>query len=122
MKDRLELPEAGLANLESLWDGDLRDHYAFYSSHAEPRVALAAALVETAVQLQGLGVRVAAPSELLTGDLCLARASRLLADTRDQHLQVAFASAIEKLSAGAAAGLELPPARDLLLNAIGALE
>ena len=50
--------------------------------------------------------------------LCLARASRLLADARDQHLQISFARAIEATSAAAAAGRSPEPVRGLLLAAI----
>ncbi|MDQ6918898.1 MAG: hypothetical protein M3Z98_06025, partial [Candidatus Dormibacteraeota bacterium] len=83
-----------------------------------PRVALAAALVEMALRLQRLGSPAPAAPDLLRGDLCLARASRLLADTRDFRLQVAFARAIEEQSAAAAAGRELAPTRQRLLRAI----
>ena len=53
------------------------------------------------------------------GDLCLARASRLLADHASQKLQVAFAQAVEEMSAAAASGEPSRPARDLLLDALG---
>ena len=58
------------------------------------------------------------PPQLLLGDLCLARASRLLAGARDQRLQVAFARAVERVAAAAAAGTPADPLRDLLVAAI----
>jgi hypothetical protein len=54
------------------------------------------------------------------GDLCLARASRLLADTANQAVQVAFAEAIEGLSAAAASGSPGRPVRELLVHAFSA--
>jgi hypothetical protein len=68
--------------------------------------------------LQGLGGRAAPARELLKGDLCLARASRLLADTASQDLQVAFARAIEEVSAAAASERPGRPVRDLLVGAL----
>jgi hypothetical protein len=97
--------DAHLAGLESVWDGGMRDAYDFYRGLAAPAVALAAAMVESAVALQGLGGRPPDPPRLLLGDLCLARASRLLADARDQRLQIGFARAVERVAA-AAAGVE----------------
>ncbi len=81
---------------------------------------LAAALVETALGLQRLGDDAAAPPELLLGDLCLARASLLLAEAGDQSLQVAFARVVERVAGAAASGEPLPAVRPLLLEAIGA--
>lgn len=68
------------------------------------RVALAAALVETALDLQGLGLAPAEPMQLLLGDLYLARAYGLLADDGDPRVQAAFARAIEHVAAAAGAG------------------
>jgi len=103
---------AQLGGLESAWEDGLGDAYAFYRARSAPPVALAAALV------QHLGERAPAPPELLVGDLCLARASRLLADEGDQALQVAFAAAVERTAAAAAGGPPARPLRDLLLDAI----
>lgn len=114
-----------LESLETLWESGLEDAYRAYLSvtgvlveENRDRVALAAALVEVALRLQCLGGRAASPPDLLRGDLCLARASRLLADARDQRLQIGFARAIEASSAAAAAGESLEPVRTLLLAAI----
>jgi len=114
-----------LESLEALWDTGLEAAYSAYLPAAavlqeanRDRVAFAAALVEVALRLQRLGGPAASPPDLLRGDLCLARASRLLADARDQHLQISFARAIEATSAAAAAGQTPPPVRDLLLAAI----
>jgi hypothetical protein len=107
-----------LSGLESVWQGGMRDAYGFYRPQAGPQVALAAALVESAVALQDLGGRPPAPPQLLLGDLCLARASRLLADTRDQGLQVGFARAVERVAAAAAGGPPSEPLRAQLLTAI----
>lgn len=109
---------AQLGGLESAWEDGLGDAYAFYRARSAPPVALAAALVESALSLQHLGERAPAPPELLVGDLCLARASRLLADEGDQALQVAFAAAVERTAAAAAGGPPARPLRDLLLDAI----
>ena len=114
-----------LEAIESLWEGGLQDAFTAYqpatAALAEadaPRVALAAALVETALSLQRLGQPAPPAPDLLRGDLCLARASRLLADTRDRRLQVSFARAIEEQAAAAAAGQETESTRSRLLRAI----
>ncbi|HEY1419653.1 MAG TPA: hypothetical protein VGG90_02975 [Candidatus Dormibacteraeota bacterium] len=116
-----------LGRLESLWADGLSEAYRSYLSAtsayepaAQPRLALAAALVEVGIRLQGLGGRAAAPPTLLMGDLCLARSSRLLADVAPQQVQVGFASAIEAMASAAAAGDPAPAARDLLLRALEA--
>ena len=91
-----------------------------YEAAAQPKLALAAALIEAGLRLQGLGGRAAPAAPLLMGDLCLARASRILADTASQALQVAFARAIEELSAAAASGSTGRPVRELLVSALEA--
>ncbi len=118
-------PQQELESIESLWKGGIEEALAAYrpatsfigEAHAE-RVALAAALVEVALHLQRLGGEAPSPPDLLRGDLCLARASRLLAQTRQQPLQVAFARAIEDLAVQAAEGRGAPAARPRLLEAI----
>ena len=121
MTERVELDiaERDLESLDELWAGGLGDAYDAYRGHAhDSKVALAAALVETGVTLQGVGEHVARPMELLLGDLCLARASRLLADVGDQRLQIAFARVVERVSSAAAAGQGRLPIRPLLLAAV----
>jgi hypothetical protein len=100
----LEHLDADLAHLGSLWEGPLGHAYAAYRSLGSPKVALAAALVETGIDLHGLGRHVASPGDLLMGDLCFARASRLLAEEASRQVQVGVAKAIEHAAAGAAAG------------------
>jgi len=114
-----------LEAIEGLWKTGLEEAFGAYQPATAqlgqvdgPRVALAAALVETALGLQRLGRPAPPAPDLLRGDLCLARASRLLADTRDRRLQVSFARAIEELSAAAASERELEPSRSRLLRAI----
>ncbi|HZK72466.1 MAG TPA: hypothetical protein VFD88_00485 [Clostridia bacterium] len=114
-----------LDRLDGLWEDGLADTYRTYldvvDSHddaAQPKLALAAALIEAGIQLQGLGGPAAAPAALLMGDLCLARASRLIADTASQNLQIAFARVIEEISAAAASGGTSRPVRDLLVGAL----
>ncbi len=116
-----------LDRLESLWEDGLSETYRSYldavadqEPAARSKLALAAALVEIGVRLQGLGGRAAAPPTLLMGDLCLARSSRLLADAAPQSVQVAFALAIEEMSAAAASGATAPVTRELLLRAFRA--
>ncbi|HKW70391.1 MAG TPA: hypothetical protein VJP81_07380 [Candidatus Dormibacteraeota bacterium] len=116
-----------LDRLESLWEDGLADAYDAYVDQvtrfefaARPKVALAAALIEFGIRLQGLGDRAAPPTTLLVGDLCLARGSRLLADNAPLAVQVAFARAIEALSSAAAAGEPAPQLRVLLQQALGA--
>jgi hypothetical protein len=56
------------------------------------------------------------------GDLCLARSSRLLAGAAPQSVQIAFARAIESMSAAAASGSSAAPrTRELLLRAFEAM-
>lgn len=115
----LDIPARDLESLDELWAGGLGGAYdAYRDGAADPRVALAAALVETGVTLQGVGDHVAGPMELLLGDLCLARASRLLADVGDQRLQIAFARVVERVSSRAAGGQGRTPIRPLLLGAV----
>ena len=115
-----------LERLEALWADGLSDAYRSYlgaveafDADVQPRLALAAALIEVGLRLQGLGGPAAPPAALLMGDLCLARASRLLADAASQRVQVAFAGAIEEMASSAASGTLGPPVRELLLNAFG---
>jgi hypothetical protein len=114
-----------LERLDGLWEDGLADTYKSYLDAVggyepadRPRLALAAALIESGIRLQGLGGRAAAAAPLLMGDLCLARASRLLADHASQTLQVAFAHAIEEMSAKAASGEKGDPVRELLIGAL----
>jgi hypothetical protein len=123
----VQLIDRELDRLETLWDDGLSETYRSYleavAAHvpsAQPKLALAAALVEIGIRLQGLGGRAAAPPTLLMGDLCLARSSRLLADAATQAVQVAFAQAIEDMSAAAAGGAAAPVTRELLLHALKA--
>ena len=116
----LEITPRDLEAIDSLWESGLGAAYDVYRSHVQDgRVALAAALVETGIALQGVGSHLAAPGELLLGDLCLARASRLLADAADQGLQVAFARVVERVTAEAAEGVEVTDIRRLLRSAVG---
>jgi hypothetical protein len=125
----IQLLERDLERLESLWEDGLSDAYrsyleavGAYAPEAQPRLALAAALIEIGLRLQGLGARAAAAPSLLMGDLCLARSSRLLAGAASQGVQIAFARAIETLSAAAASegSAPLPRTRELLLRAFEA--
>jgi len=119
VKPTLEIAERDLESLDAIWSGGLGEAWeAYRDHHPDGRVVLAAALVETGVQLQGLGAHIAPPGELLIGDLCLARASRLLADAGDRDLQVAFARAVETVAAEAATGEAVSPIRDLLRSAL----
>ena len=125
----IQLLERDLERLESLWEDGLSDAYSSYleavnayEPEAQARLALAAALIEIGLRLQGLGARAAAAPSLLMGDLCLARSSRLLAGAAPQSVQIAFARAIEALSAAAASGSSAPSprTRELLLRAFEA--
>ncbi len=114
-----------LDRLEGLWADGLGDAYRAYQDDVlhldpdlQPKLALAAALVEVGIRLQGLGGRAAPPTVLLMGDLCLARGSRLLADHATLEVQVAFAEAIQLLSSAAAAEESAPSARQLLQKAL----
>ncbi|HET7378702.1 MAG TPA: hypothetical protein VFJ24_01550 [Gaiellales bacterium] len=116
-----------LQRLEGLWADGLSETYRSYldavATHApdaQPRLALAAALVEVGLRLQGLGSAAAPPAALLMGDLCLARSSRILTDSATRPVQVAFARAVEQLSSAAAARADAPPVRELLLHALAA--
>jgi len=123
----VQLIDRELDRLESLWEDGLSETYRSYleavaeqEPAAQPKLALAAALVEIGIRLQGLGGRAAAPPTLLMGDLCLARSSRLLAGAATQAVQVAFARAIEEMSTAAASGSAAPVTRELLLDALKA--
>jgi hypothetical protein len=121
----VEVPERELVRLEGLWSEGLSDAYRAYQedvrrfdADAQPKLALAAALIEIGIRLQGLGGRAAPPTVLLMGDLCLARGSRLLADNAPLELQVAFAEAIQAMSSAAAAEQSVPATRQLLQRAL----
>ncbi len=116
-----------LTRLESLWDDGLSESYrsyldaaADYAPDMQARLALAAALVEVGLGLQGLGGPAAPPTALLMGDLCLARSSRILTDYAAKPVQVAFARAVEQLSSAAAARADAPSVRELLTRALAA--
>jgi hypothetical protein len=120
----VQIIDRELERLEGLWADGLSDAYRSYlnavvdyEAAAQPKLALAAALIEVGIRLQGLGGPAAAPPALLMGDLCLARASRLLADAASQDVQVAFAGAIQEMASVAASGSAGRPVRDLLLGA-----
>lgn len=124
----VQLLDRELDRLEDLWSDGLSDAYRAYlddvghfQPEVQPRLALAAALIETGIRLQGLGGRAAQPTTLLVGDLCLARGSRLLADDAPVHVQVAFARAIETMSSAAASSEASPRLRQLLQRALGAI-
>ena len=124
MTAQAQVIDQELERLDGLWEQGLSEAYRSYlqavdsyDEQARPKLALAAALIEAGVRLQGLGGRAAPATSLLMGDLCLARASRLLADVASQTLQVAFATAIEELSAAAASESAGRPVRDLLVDA-----
>ncbi len=119
--------ERELDRLEALWDEGLADCYHSYLETADhmdqdlrQRLALAAALVEVGIRLQGLGGPAAPAPALLIGDLCLARSSRILTDSASRAVQVAFARAVEQLSSAAASRHDAPNVRDLLTRAIAA--
>jgi hypothetical protein len=121
----VQVPERELTRLEGLWSDGLSDAYRAYQedvrrfdADAQPKLALAAALIEIGIRLQGLGGRAAPPTVLLMGDLCLARGSRLLADNASLDMQVAFAEAIQAMSSAAAAEQSVPATRQLLQRAL----
>lgn len=123
----VQLIDRELDRLEGLWEDGLSETYRSYleavasqEPAVQPKLALAAALVEIGIRLQGLGGRAAAPPTLLMGDLCLARSSRLLASAATQAVQIAFAQAIEEMSSAAASGAAAPAPRELLLHALKA--
>ena len=123
----VQILDRELDRLESLWEDGLSDTYLAYlddvrhfPAELQPRLALAAALIEVGIRVQGLGDRAAPPTTLLVGDLCLARGSRLLADNATLAVQVAFARAIEASSSAAAAGDPAPQLRPVLRQALGA--
>lgn len=115
----MEIAARDLETLDGLWADGLGAAYdAYQGLTRDNRVALAAALVETGVRLQGIGSHLATPGQLLLGDLCLARASRLLADVADQKLQVAFARVVERISTESAAERPVNDVRLLLRTAL----
>jgi hypothetical protein len=107
-----------LTHLQHVWESGMRDAYTSFRAHADRPVALAAAMVESAARLQGLGGTAADAVNLLLGDLCLARASRLVASTGNQRLQVGFARVIERTAAWAAGSSPTAPLREQLLALI----
>jgi hypothetical protein len=123
----VQIPERELERLEALWSDGLAETYRAYlesvrhfEAGVQPRLALAAALIEVGTRLQGLGSRAAPPTTLLMGDLCLARGSRLLADNAPRHVQLAFARAIESVASAAASQHPAPATRQLLHQALQA--
>src|SRR5437867_3646135 len=126
MTVQLQALDRELDRLEGLWSDGLSETYRAYldsvgqfAAETQPKLALAAALIEVGVRLQGLGGRAAPPTTLLMGDLCLARGSRLLADNAPLAVQVAFARAVESLSAAAASQQTPPETRPLLVSSLG---
>jgi hypothetical protein len=126
MSKTAEVADRELGRLETLWADGLSDAYRSYlgavTDHEpakQPQLALAAALVEVGLRLQGLGGRAAPAATLLMGDLCLARSSRILTDAGSQPMQIAFARAVEELSGAAAARRSGPSTRELLIRALG---
>lgn len=116
-----------LSRLEGLWADGLSETYrsyldavAIHETDLQPRLALAAALVEVGLRLQGLGGPAAPPAALLMGDLCLARSSRILTDYAAKPVQIAFARAVEELSGAAASRAAARPVRELLVHALAA--
>jgi len=121
MSGETEIVDPGsteLTHLQHVWESGMRDAYTSYRAHADRPVALAAAMVEAAARLQGLGGTAADAVNLLLGDLCLARASRLVAGTGDQRLQVGFARVIERTAAWAAGASPAAPLREQLVALI----
>ena len=123
----VQILDRELDRLEGLWSDGLSDAYRAYldsvhhfDAEIQPKMALAAALIEVGTRLQGLGTRAAPPTTLLMGDLCLARGSRLLADNAPLAVQVAFARAIETVSSAAASEVAAPPTRQLLQSSLRA--
>jgi hypothetical protein len=123
----VQLLDRELDRLEGLWSDGLSDAYRSYLESVghfdpgvQPKLALAAALIEVGMRLQGLGGRAAAPTTLLMGDLCLARGSRLLADNAPLAVQVAFARAVESISSAAASEKPAPGIRQMLESSLGA--
>lgn len=116
-----------LSRLEALWDDGLAESYrsyldavGSYAADQQARLALAAALVEVGLKLQGLGGPAAPPALLLMGDLCLARSSRILTDYSARPVQIAFARAVEQLASAAAARADAPSVREMLVHALAA--
>src|SRR4029077_2973160 len=123
----VQVLERELDRLEGLWGEGLSDTYRSYLETVtdrepaiQPKLALAAALIEVGIRLQGLGGHAAPATTLLMGDLCLARASRLLADHATQAVQVAVGTAVRGVSAAAASGKPSRPVRELLVRAFSA--
>jgi hypothetical protein len=107
-----------IRHLEELWSEGIEEAYQHYRHQTEHHLALAAALVEAGIGLHGLGRHIASPRELLLGDLCLARASRLLAERASHAAQVAFAASIERVAGAAASRRHAPSLRRLLTAAV----
>jgi hypothetical protein len=123
----LPVLDARLDRLDGVWNAAMEARYATYADAAaglpqaqRESVAMAATLVETAVALHELGSGVAMPGDLLLGDLCLARASRLLAESAGQELQLAFADVVAEAAAAAAAGEHLPAIGERLVSILEA--
>jgi hypothetical protein len=123
----MQVLDPELDRLEGLWSDGLSDAYRDYldavkhfEPELQPKLALAAALIELGIRLQGLGGLAAPPTTLLVGDLCLARGSRILADRAPLAVQVAFARAVETMSTAAASEQPAPAARNLLRLSLGA--
>ncbi len=121
----VQLLDRELVRLEGLWSDGLGESYRSYLDEVDhfeaelrPKMALAAALIEAGIRLQGLGGLAAPATTLLMGDLCLARGSRLLADSAPLEVQVAFARAIESMSSAAASQTPAPDTRRLIRDAL----
>src|SRR5256885_10753150 len=118
MTVQLQALDRELDRLEGLWSDGLSETYRAYldsvgqfAAETQPKLALAAALIEVGLRLQGLGGRAAPPTTLLMGDLCLARGSRLLADNAPLAVPGAFPPPHQSMPSAAAPGPRTPPTR-----------
>src|SRR5438094_10443287 len=110
MTVQLQALDRELDRLEGLWSDGLSETFRAYldsvgqfAAETQPKLALAAALIEVGLRLQGLGGRAAAATTLLMGDLCLASGASVRADNAPLATEVALPRAHERQALGGAA-------------------
>src|SRR5437660_126330 len=93
---------SNLNQLEAVWEAGMNRRYAFYRDRTAGLPSLSLSLLETAADLQKLGGQAPGARDLLLGDLCLARAFRIVAEFGAPQFQLRVVRCFERLASLAA--------------------